>query len=145
MFNSIALVDHLLPVAYISSPLTSMVPLKIYIKYNKGLDRIILVSVCAMYKQVILTCNNKCKSQPSVKGYMIASCLVGVYVNKLVHILLIKGLLRVFDGDQLGGTIFPLHLLSLVVLVTIKICVNMPSYVPWTYLHNVLSVRLFSA
>ena len=122
-----------------------MTPLKIYAKYNKGLDGIKLVSVCDMYRQVILTCSYKCKSQPSVKGYMIASCLVGVNKNKLVHILLIKGLLRVFDGDQLGGKIFPLHLLSLVVFVKLKIFVNMPSYVHWTYLYNVLSVSLLSA
>lgn len=131
--------------AYISSTLKSMTPLKIYAKYNKGLDGIKLVSVCDMYRRVILTCSYKCKSQPSVKGYMIASYLVGVYKNKLVHILLIKDLLRVFDGDQLGGKIFPLHLLSLVVLVKLKIFVNMPSYVHWTYLYNVLSVSLFSA
>jgi hypothetical protein len=71
----------------------------------------------------ILTCSYKCKSQPSVKGYMIASCLVGVNKNKLVHILLIKGLLRVFDGDQLGGKIFPLHLLSLTLWLKVDFCI----------------------
>jgi hypothetical protein len=71
-------------VAYISSTLKSMTPLKIYAKYNKGLDGIKLVSVCDIYRQVILTCNYKCKSQPSVKGYIIFSILQGqpVIVNE---------------------------------------------------------------